>query len=385
MEEKARKSPKPLRSILSLSWLWISAQNSIAIHQIVVKIFPLEPVTSRYLCPQAELASNNNTSHYSSTTPTIIRQSLIHIILLSCITYYLMMCWWRSSFLFFLIFPVLSCLWAIQQTMTFIYWRTLGVTFVFHTFPVARHLLLRSLVHAALISPRGHAVTCSVACPLLGKPPNVCDHGVGRANPVMTQTVNWLSSDLYPSRSRKVGNGGLREGELTLLSVHWLRERERQSRKYCPQVHPGSGADKQLGEITDMTFCHRDCTAAPSVGLESTERGRQRDVPRNTLLSRNNQRDLLRFPCFTFIFSSVWQQAWCKSVQRLCFTVIKLIPRLHTQTTRTSTNFICNLDQPGQFLTLKWWSLTEGKPSVKQRLNLQELCLKNTKFIWLNI
>lgn len=59
---------------------------------------------------------------------------------------------------------------------------------------VTRRLLLPSPVlnmgHGALISPRGHAVTCSITCPLLGKLPDVCDHAVGRANPVMTQTVN---------------------------------------------------------------------------------------------------------------------------------------------------------------------------------------------------
>lgn len=59
---------------------------------------------------------------------------------------------------------------------------------------VTHHLLLPSLVlnmgHGALIFPRGHAVTCSITCPLLGKLPDVYDHAVGRANPVMTQTVN---------------------------------------------------------------------------------------------------------------------------------------------------------------------------------------------------
>lgn len=62
------------------------------------------------------------------------------------------------------------------------------------TISVTHHLLLPSLVlnvgHAALISPRGHAVTCSITCPLLGRLPDVCNHAVGRANPVMTQTVN---------------------------------------------------------------------------------------------------------------------------------------------------------------------------------------------------
>lgn len=50
--------------------------------------------------------------------------------------------------------------------------------------------LVLNMGHGALIFPRGHAVTCSITCPLLGKLPDICDHAVGRANPVMTQTVN---------------------------------------------------------------------------------------------------------------------------------------------------------------------------------------------------
>lgn len=44
--------------------------------------------------------------------------------------------------------------------------------------------------HGALIFPRGHAVTCSITCSLLGKLPDICDHAVGSANPVTTQTLN---------------------------------------------------------------------------------------------------------------------------------------------------------------------------------------------------
>ncbi len=81
-------------------------------------------------------------------------------------------------------------------------------SFSLNSISVTHHLLLPSLVlnmgHGALIFPRGHVVTCSITCPLLGKLPDVYDHAVGRANPVMTQTVNWLQSDLYPRLSRKV-------------------------------------------------------------------------------------------------------------------------------------------------------------------------------------
>lgn len=59
---------------------------------------------------------------------------------------------------------------------------------------VPLYLLSSGLVfnvgHGALILPRGHAVTCSITCPLLGTLPNVCDHAVDRTNPVMTETLN---------------------------------------------------------------------------------------------------------------------------------------------------------------------------------------------------
>lgn len=66
--------------------------------------------------------------------------------------------------------------------------------FSVNSISVTSHLSFSCLVlnmgHGALIFPRGHAVTCSITCPLLGKFPDICDHTVGRANPVMTQTVN---------------------------------------------------------------------------------------------------------------------------------------------------------------------------------------------------
>lgn len=90
----------------------------------------------------------------------------------------------------------------------YIWYFYMCVLFSVNSTSVTAHLLLPRLVfnmgHGALIFPKGRGVTCSITCPLLGELPDVCDHAVGRANPVMTQTVNWLQSDLYPRLSCKM-------------------------------------------------------------------------------------------------------------------------------------------------------------------------------------
>lgn len=73
--------------------------------------------------------------------------------------------------------------------------------------PVTCNLLLPSTLYGTQSTnlPQGtYFVTFSITCSLLGKLPGICDHAVGRANPVMTQTVNWLQPDLYPRLSCKV-------------------------------------------------------------------------------------------------------------------------------------------------------------------------------------
>lgn len=91
--------------------------------------------------------------------------------------------------------------------------------FSFNFICVTHYLLLPdivlNMVHWALICPGGHAVTFSITCSLLGKLPGVCGHAVGRANPVMTETVNWLQSDLYPRLSCKVEIMACEERSLT--------------------------------------------------------------------------------------------------------------------------------------------------------------------------
>lgn len=98
-------------------------------------------------------------------------------------------------------FPVLSCvsnptihdLFFIEKYLKTVTNATV-TSFLVNSISVICHLLLPSLVlnmgHRALIFPRGDAVTCSITCSLLGKLPDVCGYAVGRANPVMTQTVN---------------------------------------------------------------------------------------------------------------------------------------------------------------------------------------------------
>lgn len=108
--------------------------------------------------------------------------------------------------------------------------------------------------------PQGdvRAVTCSITCPLLGRLPDVCDRAVGRANPALTQTVNWLQSDLYPSLSGKLENGGWRGENLTFS--RWIDWEGTEQETLSVPSSPAQEWIRRTGTITDMTFCHRRCS-----------------------------------------------------------------------------------------------------------------------------
>lgn len=82
-------------------------------------------------------------------------------------------------------------------------------------------------VHMTVISPRRHALTFSITCSLQRKLPGECNHAAGRANPLMTQSLNWLQSD--PNQSLpvrpflcKLINRGTASGKVWPRSEQWV-------------------------------------------------------------------------------------------------------------------------------------------------------------------
>lgn len=82
-------------------------------------------------------------------------------------------------------------------------------------------------VHMTIICPRRHALTFSITCSLQHKLPGECNHAAGRANPLMTQSLNWLQSD--PNQSLpvrpllcKLINRGTASGKVWPRSEQWV-------------------------------------------------------------------------------------------------------------------------------------------------------------------
>lgn len=82
-------------------------------------------------------------------------------------------------------------------------------------------------VHMTVISPKRHALTFSITCSLQRKLPGECNHAAGRANPLMTQSLNWLQSD--PNQSLpvrpflcKLINRGTASGKVWPRSEQWV-------------------------------------------------------------------------------------------------------------------------------------------------------------------
>lgn len=83
------------------------------------------------------------------------------------------------------------------------------------------------MVRKALIFPRAHVVTFSITSSLQSQLPGVCDHTAGRANPIMTASIDcslisiqgplarWK---LWPVKKKK------EKKELHLFSVNWSGE-----------------------------------------------------------------------------------------------------------------------------------------------------------------
>lgn len=122
------------------------------------------------------------------------------------------------------------------------------------------------MVRKALIFPRAHAVTFSITSSLQSLLPGVCDHTAGRANPIMTASIDcslisiqgplarWK---LWPVRKKK-------KKRITPFLSELIRWGDRAGDSLSPSPAFGGRKPKGPGRcVTDISFPFRDRSNVP--------------------------------------------------------------------------------------------------------------------------